>query len=80
MSVPVWDKIYFLNATVNGGTNIKYGAWGYTGIKAQLGYNFDPSVLGFRFVVLSPTFYLNTHLHPATRSQPPPPCTTSPSP
>jgi len=46
VSVPVWDKIYFLDANING-RDIRFGIWGYTGSPKGLGYTFDPSILGF---------------------------------
>jgi len=46
VSVPVWNDIYFLSANVNGQT-IRFGVWGFTGSAKQLGYTFDPSILGF---------------------------------
>ncbi|KAG7086731.1 hypothetical protein E1B28_002664 [Marasmius oreades] len=42
VSVPTWDAIYFLQA---GG--IRFGIFGFTGSRTQLGYNFDPTTLGF---------------------------------
>lgn len=47
VSVPVWNDVYFLNANING-REIRFGVWGFTGSKKQLGYSFDPIDLGFQ--------------------------------
>lgn len=39
VSVPTWDSVYFLSAS-NGGSNLRFGVFGYTGSTVHLGYRF----------------------------------------
>ncbi|KAF9520494.1 hypothetical protein BS47DRAFT_636268 [Hydnum rufescens UP504] len=45
VSVPVWDKISFLDTKVQGKT-IKFGIWGYTGSQKKLGYAINGALIG----------------------------------
>ncbi|KZS87470.1 pali-domain-containing protein, partial [Sistotremastrum niveocremeum HHB9708] len=58
VSVPVWDKISFLDANISGRV-IRFGCWGYTGSAKHLGYSFDPSVLGFNSTKLNSSIIHN---------------------
>lgn len=46
VSSPTWNSIYFLSAS-RGSQTIHFGVFGYTGTGKSVGYNFDPSILGF---------------------------------
>jgi len=43
VSVPIWDKVTFLNTTV-GGKTVDFGVFGYTGSKHMLGYSFQQAL------------------------------------
>ncbi|KAH7104073.1 pali-domain-containing protein [Auriculariales sp. MPI-PUGE-AT-0066] len=47
VSVPVWDSIYFLKVR-SGGDEMRFGAWGYTGTSAHLGYYIPPEIVGVK--------------------------------
>lgn len=49
VSAPTWNKIYFLDAS-NGSQDFHFGVFGYTGTGTSIGYYFDPSTLGFRYL------------------------------
>jgi len=52
VSVPIWDKVYFLKSNI-GGQAIRFGMWGYTGSAKHLGYNVPSSILGSSDAFLS---------------------------
>jgi len=43
VSVPVWSRVTFLNTNI-GGHEVDFGCWGYTGVKAHLGYSFQQAL------------------------------------
>jgi len=46
ISAPIWNSVYFLQATVNGVT-VNFGVFGYTGIPQRtLGYSITPETFG----------------------------------
>ncbi|KAI4523462.1 pali-domain-containing protein [Schizophyllum commune Tattone D] len=46
VSVPTWDKISFLNVPTSNGET-RFGVFGYTGSKTQIGYDFNPAIDNF---------------------------------
>jgi len=45
VSVPIWDKVSFLNVNA-GGQTVGFGVFGYTGSARHLGYRINPAILG----------------------------------
>jgi hypothetical protein len=43
VSVPVWEKISFLDASIAGKV-VRLGVWGYTGSARKLGYSVNESI------------------------------------
>ncbi|KIK63785.1 hypothetical protein GYMLUDRAFT_40862 [Collybiopsis luxurians FD-317 M1] len=46
VSAPTWEKISFLNVGT-GSAQVHYGVFGFTGSQTHIGYDLNPSVLGF---------------------------------
>jgi hypothetical protein len=47
VSAPTWNSVYFLRAS-DGGLSYHFGAFGYTGTKAHLGYRFPITYVFYR--------------------------------
>lgn len=45
VSVPTWNAIYFLKVFVEG-REIRFGCFGFTGSGRNVGYSFDPTLIG----------------------------------
>ncbi|KAF8309509.1 pali-domain-containing protein [Clavulina sp. PMI_390] len=58
VSVPVWDKITFLDSEI-AGKAIGWGVWGYTGSSKGLGYTIDSSALGLNDSLLNTSVLRN---------------------
>jgi len=58
ISVPVWSKVTFLNATWNG-SEVDFGCWGYTGSSKMLGYTWTQALPGITDTRLSQTVFHN---------------------
>ncbi|KZO97749.1 pali-domain-containing protein [Calocera viscosa TUFC12733] len=58
ISVPVWNKVTFLNATWDG-AEVDFGAWGYTGSQRMLGYSWTAALPGIQNTKLSETVFHN---------------------
>ncbi|KAJ6499328.1 pali-domain-containing protein [Mycena sanguinolenta] len=58
VSVPTWDKIFFLGAG-SGSATVRFGVFGFTGTQATIGYRFNPSSLNFNDHALHTPVFLN---------------------
>ncbi|EJU05234.1 pali-domain-containing protein [Dacryopinax primogenitus] len=58
ISVPVWSKVTFLNASW-AGAEVDFGCWGYTGSPRQLGYYWPNALPGITNTRLSQTVFHN---------------------
>jgi len=58
ISVPVWNKVSFLDATYNS-KSISFGAWGYTGSSKTLGYSWTQALGNISNTRLSQSIFNN---------------------